>query len=602
MEVNAGQYAPTWVLTPGSGYQILNFHSGPPGDPSTTPSTVNWDPVFQSNWEALNIVLASNFDGRLAYIKMGGIGSFSESFVTLASHPEDQDTCDTLAVAAGYAAAPPKRASDVAWIAGAEHMITMMMTRWTNTRIVMCTGAPWGNDQGKADLAEVFDWGQANYPIRFGCRADDLRHNDPNPGDFSQTLITEMSPLFLATGYQYGNHQNNNDPGCLTVQPTPTPTATPSPCPSWLENSLDRGVGYGAHYQEMFADDADDPVSVGVLQKTANTMFRRWSKVAFRQQATPTVTPTATATPTASPSATATPTATPTPTPTPTGTPVGDVVTKGTEQYGTGIHPLGNTPLFWSIYTHSLGNPYPAVIVIFGGHWNSGTKGTVNAVSTDIANSGFTVMAIDTRLAPPHTDNPNQPSTDPGQFPEQGDDVANAVLAARNATTSLSVGKVNGRVAIVGGSSGGNLAFYNGAAVTHVTGDKADCVAALSGIYDLHDSNSLDEGVLCSGPYANYIYNYINSSDRTAGGVLDNASPYKRFTSSSSPCFFIATNRDVIPPFQFDIMHNTAVSSGVTFQERLITETPGANGCTRHSYSYWTDVKTDVIGFLQAHD
>src|SRR5262249_37431788 len=159
----------------------------------------------------------------------------------------------------------------------------------------------------------------------------------------------------------------------------------------------------------------------------------------------------------------------------------------------------GNTPLSWNIYYHSVANPRKAVIVIFGGHWNSGKRGDVDTPARDLANAGYTVMAIDTRLAPPHTDQPNQPSGDDGRFPQQGDDVANAVLAARNGTTALSAGKVNGRVAIVGGSSGGNLAAYNGAAMTHTAHDKCDVIVALSGIYDLHDSASLDEGVPCSG-------------------------------------------------------------------------------------------------------
>src|SRR4029434_8673355 len=88
-------------------------------------------------------------------------------------------------------------------------------------------------------------------------------------------------------------------------------------------------------------------------------------------------TPTATGTPSPSPTATATATATATPTATPTATstPSDDVVTKTTEQYGVGQQlTAGQTVLQWNIYTHSTGNPRKAVIIIFGGHWNSGNR------------------------------------------------------------------------------------------------------------------------------------------------------------------------------------------------------------------------------------
>src|SRR4030095_820009 len=353
---------------------------------------------------------------------------------------------------------------------------------------------------------------------------------------------------------------------------------------------------------EVFPRDCDEPCYAASLVDATNKM-NGW--------ATPTPTgspcnvasptPTATGTPSPSPTATATATATATPTATPTATstPADDVVTKTTEQYGVGQQlTAGQTVLQWNIYTHSTGNPRKAVIIIFGGHWNSGNRGEVDNQARDLAAGVSPVRAIDPRLPPPHTDFPTQAPGDEGWFPEPGDDVATAVLAARNGTTIKSAGKVNGRVAIVGGSSGGNLAAYNSAAITHVTGDKADCAVSLSGIYDLHDAASLDEGVPCSGDYDGYIYNYVNSTDRSNNGTLDNASPYRRFSATSSPFFFIATNRDVIPPYQFSIMHTRAVLSGMVFQERLITEIPQFNGSPRHSYAYWADVLPDILTFL----
>jgi len=45
--------------------------------------------------------------------------------------------------------------------------------------------------------------------------------------------------------------------------------------------------------------------------------------------------------------------------------------------------------------------------------------------------------------------------------------------------------------------------------------------------------------------------------------LLDLASPYRRFTSSSSPVFIIASNLDPMPPNQFVILVNKVAAVGV---------------------------------------
>src|SRR5947207_13233350 len=75
--------------------------------------------------------------------------------------------------------------------------------------------------------------------------------------------------------------------------------------------------------------------------------------------------------------------------------------------------------------------------------------------------------------------------------------------------------------------------------------------------------------------------------------------PYRRFTSSSSPVFIIATNLDRMPPNQFTILVNKVAEVGVpNCEQLLITERPGPDGCTRHSFEYWPDVADQAIAFL----
>ena len=213
--------------------------------------------------------------------------------------------------------------------------------------------------------------------------------------------------------------------------------------------------------------------------------------------------------------------------------------------------------------------------------------------------AGFCVFDIEYRLAPSGKV-PGQGS-DLGRYPEQTDDVATAIRAARNpAPGSVAYGRVTGKVGAVGGSAGASHAAYCAAAPT-LGGDQLDAAVLLSGPYDFHDPASLSD-TRCTTFDAN-VRNYVDCSPGPAcdanGGLLDLASPYRRFTNSSSPVFIIATNFDPMPPNQFTILVNKVAAVGVpNCEQLLITERPGPDGCTPHSFHYWPDVADEAIAFL----
>ena len=128
-----------------------------------------------------------------------------------------------------------------------------------------------------------------------------------------------------------------------------------------------------------------------------------------------------------------------------------------------------------------------------------------------------------------------------------------------------------------------------------------DAAVLLSGPYDFHDPASLSD-TRCATFDAN-VRNYVGCSPGPAcdgnGGLLDLASPYRRFTNSSSPVFIIATNFDPMPPNQFTILVNKVAAVGVpNCEQLLITERPKRNGCTGHSFDLWADASDDAIAFL----
>ena len=268
------------------------------------------------------------------------------------------------------------------------------------------------------------------------------------------------------------------------------------------------------------------------------------------------------------------------------------------EQYGVGHGIFGDIPLRWRAFVPNDSETHPAIIVIHGGNFNAGDFSNI-PTEQDLVCAGFCVFDIEYRLAPPGKI-PGQ-GGDHGRYPEQTDDVATAIRAARNpARTSVAFGRVNGKVGAVGGSAGASHAAYCAAAPT-LGGDQLDAAVLLSGAYDFHDPASLID-TRCAA-FGKDVRNYVGCSPGPGcdgnGGLLDLASPYRRFTSSSSPVFIIATNLDPMPPNQFTILVNKVAAVGVpNCEELLITEKPGRNGCTRHSFQYWPDVADEAIAFL----
>ena len=270
------------------------------------------------------------------------------------------------------------------------------------------------------------------------------------------------------------------------------------------------------------------------------------------------------------------------------------------EQYGIGHSPSGDTPLKWRAFVPDDGQTHPAIIVLHGGFFNEGFFVNTQTIQ-DLVCAGFCVFDIQYRLAPPGKV-PGQ-GRDPGRYPEQTDDVAAAVRAARNpAPTSVAFGRVNGKVGAVGGSAGDSHAAYCAAAPT-LGGDQLDAAVLLSGAYDFHDPASLID-TRCGGQFGADVRNYVGCSPALLVTVTEDCSIWlrliRRFTSSSSPVFIVATNLDPMPPNQFTILVNKVADGrrARIVNTSLITQTPGRDGCTGHSFDLWPDVRDQAFVFF----
>jgi acetyl esterase/lipase len=238
------------------------------------------------------------------------------------------------------------------------------------------------------------------------------------------------------------------------------------------------------------------------------------------------------------------------------------------------------TVLHWVVYTPSTPGPWPAVLVIHGGGFNSGSpdsSGESVTCAQDMAAAGYIAFSIEYRLAPPGA-LPGQKSD--GRFPDQSDDVKLAVRTARADP------RCNGQVGAVGGSAGGYQAAF--AAATGTIGDdRLDVGVSLSGAYDLSDYSPNPT----LGYYTVTVTNYVGVSS-TETAALRAASPAWLADPAISPLFMINTVRDPMPYSQLAdmIMHLDAL--GVT-NYKALTLVGG-----EHSFAYWYLIKDQALSFI----
>ncbi len=97
-----------------------------------------------------------------------------------------------------------------------------------------------------------------------------------------------------------------------------------------------------------------------------------------------------------------------------------------------------------NIYRPLLKGKYPALIVIYGGAWRSGTPSSYEQFNYYMAAQGYSVLAIDYRHTPEY------------KFPTQLEDVRSALQYIQDHANDLEVD--TDRMAIMGRSAGGHLA------------------------------------------------------------------------------------------------------------------------------------------------
>lgn len=216
----------------------------------------------------------------------------------------------------------------------------------------------------------------------------------------------------------------------------------------------------------------------------------------------------------------------------------------------------------------------PAVVVIHGGGWRSGHRRAWSATAQDLAAQGWAVFSVDYRLS---GDAP---------FPAAVDDVRAAIGWIRSHAPRLGVDP--DRIALVGGSAGGNLALLA------ATGPEATPVSAV-----VAWSAPTDLSALAAAPapprLEAIVAEWLGCAPASCPQRAAAASPLHTIESGALPALLLATGSDeLVPASQATGLHERALARGGTSELVVV---PGA----RHSSAYRADVWDATVAFLRAH-
>lgn len=239
--ITAGVTTPEWVYAAGARRFTVNKLRNQ-GEPAPMHQPLPWDPVFQAKWSNVIRAFGGRYDRnpKVAYVIMGGSGRKAESFFV--STPED---------IAGF----ERLGGLTSWKAGVKWITNEYAKHFIATPFLLDLGAPVPSPGGRAALADVCNYAVRTYPHRFGVKSDGLAANY----DLTSFGAREVAALTGKTtvGFQMSvpsKHKTGQQGGLL------------------LADALDRGIGLGAHFIEVYAVDCNDPLHAKALAQAADKL------------------------------------------------------------------------------------------------------------------------------------------------------------------------------------------------------------------------------------------------------------------------------------------------------------------------------------------
>ena len=203
-------------------------------------------------------------------------------------------------------------------------------------------------------------------------------------------------------------------------------------------------------------------------------------------------------------------------------------------------------------YLPSGDGPFPAVLVVHGGAWRTGSKGQLAFYARALAERGYAAFAINYRLAPKH------------RFPAQIEDCRSAVRWIRRNAQLYKVDPQ--RIGGIGYSAGGHLVALLG-----VTGAAADDPTE-----DTRLSAVCAGGAPCDfrnvAPKWEMLSFWLGGPRSALPQLYEQASPAAQVSQTAPPMFFFHGDADLlVPAASPQAMVNRLQEAGVEASALILT-------------------------------
>ena len=234
----------------------------------------------------------------------------------------------------------------------------------------------------------------------------------------------------------------------------------------------------------------------------------------------------------------------------------------------------GGVKLKADVYQPAGDGPYPGVLLVHGGAWRAGNKLLATALARRLAGAGYSVMAIDYRLAPEH------------KFPAQLEDcqAALAWMVANAGQYKIDVERIGG----CGYSAGGHLVALMAASAAADDPQAGRLRAVVAG------------GAPCDfrvmPPRSDVLAYWLGGSRAQMPKAYETASPRVHVSADDPPMFFYHGQKDRLVPYIGAVaMVASLREAGVPAEFHLV---PGAG----HVEAYFDAAAVDKgIEFLDRH-